>query len=485
MAFASIVTLLLFYYIRPQDWVPGMSGFNVVKLAVAACMVGLLQRPRSEPRWRFMSSPQEWSLAIFFGYVIFTSPDPGQVVSDLGVLVVYALMALHTLTSEELLLRYLRWWLTAMVGILVMIIITRIGWDFTNARQLIDIMEGRLCLNTYTLNNPNALGHTLVALLPLAYYLFFWNSAAISRVWAAMLMLLGLWAIIPTKSKGAFISGGVAFMISVLFGRKLVVQLVVGLAALAMGGTILAMLPRMEQMKSIGSEEGVQGRMLAWAMARAVTMTKPTGMGFKQFHAWIRVDGVMDDKSTHSAFVMVGGDLGPIGLAIYLGMLLVCARSLVQYKGLTETMERCRRSLFALLMGLLISGWMLDRAYYTEVFCLIGAVAAYHQLSVRARREEALAELTAKREEMKEHEGQVQPYGLPLERAKASPGPVSKEADDEEFLASEIDPNAVEAETLKVPGLWTRLGLMDVVIAVVGMLLAFQFWDYVMATIKP
>lgn len=484
MAFASIVTLLLFYYIRPQDWVPGMSGFNVVKLAVAACVLGLLQRPRSEPRWRFMTSPQEWSLAIFFGYVIFTSPDPGQAFSDLGVLIVYALMALHTLTSEDLLLRYLRWWLGAMTGILVMIIITRIGWDLTNARPLIDVMEGRFCLGTYTLNNPNALGHTLVALLPLTYYLYFWMSPSLSRLWAALLMLTGVWAIIPTKSKGAFISGGLAFLISVLFGRKLVVQIVVGLAAVAMGGTILAMLPRMEQMKRIGSEEGVQGRMLAWAVARGVTLTKPTGMGFKQFHAWIRVDGVMDDKAPHSAFVMVGGDLGPIGLTLYIGMLLVCARSLIQYKGLTETMERCRRSLFALLMGLLISGWMLDRAYYTEVFCLIGSVAAYHQLSVRARREQALAELSAEREE-KEQDSTFMPYGLPPDRAKSGSGLLSKQADDEELQASEIDPQQIEVENIKVPGLWTRLGLMDVAIAVAGMQLAFQLWDYVMATIKP
>ncbi len=480
MAFASIVTLLLFYYIRPQDWMPGMSGFNMVKLAVAGGIIGLMQRSRDEPRWRFMSSPQEWALVIFLGYVVFTGPEPMAALTDMGVLVVFAFLGLHTLTTEALLERYLRWWLGALIGILCMVAITMAGMDFTNARALIDSMEGRWCLGTYTMNNPNAMGHTLVAVLPLGYFLWFWSGTVLNRVRTALLFAFGLWAIIPTQSKGAFISGTISFMVSVLFGRKLIVQLIVGLLALAMGGTILAMLPRMEQLKRIGSEEGVQGRMLAWAMARTVTQTHSTGMGYKNFHAWIRSDGVLNEKAPHSAFVMVGGDLGPVGLTIYIGMLLACARSLIQYKGLSITMERCRRSLFALLMGLFVSGWMLDRAYYTEVFCLVGAVGAYHLLSVKQRREAALAELTAEAE----NEAPPLPFGLTSLQAKSTTSMlVSKAADDEDEPLAQA--YAGPAEAIKIPGLWTRLGLLDLAIAVIGGQLAFKFWDYVMATIKP
>ena len=483
MAFASIVTLLLFYYIRPQDWVPGMSGFNMVKLAVAAGVLGLLQRSRDEPRWRFMSSPQEWVMAIFLGYVVFTAVDPTGALMDLGVLVVFAFMALHTLTTEELLERYLRWWLVALIGILVLVAITRIGLDITNARAMIDVMGGRFCLGTYTLNNPNALGHTLVAIIPLGYFMWFWSSSALSRVRALFLMAVGMWAIIPTESKGSFISGAVSFMVSVLFGRKLIVQIVVGLTALAMGGTVLALLPRMDQMKRIGSEEGVQGRMLAWDMARAVTKTRLTGMGYKEFHAWIRYEGVMDDKATHSAFVKVGGDLGIVGLTMYLGMFLVCGRSLVQYKGLTITMERCRRGLFSLLMCLTISGWMLDRAYYTEVFCLVGAVAAYHQLSIKQRREAALAELRAEEEES---DGTEVPFGLPGDLAKGTTQMALAKATDEDGADTQVmNVGNRTPESIKIPGLWTRLGFVDVALAVMGGQLALQFWDYVMATIKP
>ena len=36
----------------------------------------------------------------------------------------------------------------------------------------------------------------------------------------------------------------------------------------------------------------------------------------------------------------------------------------------------------------------------------------------------------------------------------------------------------------RVPGLWTRLGMLDVLMAIAAGQLTLQFWDYVMASIK-
>ncbi len=482
MAFGSIVLLLLFYYIRPQDWVPGMSGFNVIKVVVAGGILGLMKRDRSDPRWNFMSSPQEWVVLIFFLYVVFTSPDPGGAATDLGVLVVYMFIGLHTLTTEDLLERYLKWWLGALIGVLIMIVLTRVGMDITGANSLIEAFRGRFCLNTYTLNNPNALGHTIVAVLPLGYYLWFWDNTVLSRVRAMILIAVAVWAVIPTGSKGSFISGAVSFLVSILFGRKVFVQVIVAVLALAMGGTILATLPRMQGMKSLGSDQGVQGRMMAWSMARAVTITNLTGMGYKHFEAWIRWEGTMDNKSTHSSFVKVGGDLGVIGLTIYVGMMTVCGRSLVQYRGLTSTMECCRRALFALLLGMCISGWMINKEYYTEVFCLIGAVGAYHQISVKQRRDLAFAQLESPEADAnKSGGGERKIAGLLPAFDRAAPNSLKSKGVNEDM----VDPaRMILASRLKVPGLWTHLGVLDLALAIAGGQLTLQLWDYIMANIK-
>jgi len=485
MAFGSIVFLLLLYYIRPQDWVPGMSGFNMIKLVVATAIIGLMKRDREEPRWRFMSSPHEWAIMIFYVYVVLTAVDPMAAATDLGALVVFSFLGLHTLTTEVLLERYLRWWLIALVGVVVMVGVTQMGMDITGVLPLIDKLDGRFFLNTFTLNNPNALGHTIVAALPLAYYLWFWDSSAFSRMRAVVFCAVGIWSVIPTESKGSFISGAVSFLISFLFGRKLLVQVVVGLAALATGGTILATLPRMEGMKSLGSDQGVQGRMLAWSMARAVTLAQPTGMGYKQFLALIRWEGLLVEKSTHSSYVQVGADLGVIGLTLYVGMLIACGRSLVQYPGLNPPMERCRRALFALLLGMCISAWMINREYYTEVFCMMGAVAAYHQLSVKQRREAAVAEME-RLVALADASGEaaIPESGLLPAFEKSAPTPNGKAAEDDDYGLPALDGLGRIAKAERVPGLWTRLGMLDVLMAIAAGQLTLQFWDYVMASIK-
>jgi hypothetical protein len=518
MAFVSVIILLLFYFIRPQDWMPGMAGFNIIKPVIALGVMGLISRPSNEPRWRFASTPQEWAVLIFAGYVVLTAPQPTAALTDVGVLVVFSLLVLHCLTTEVALTKYLGWWTAALVGVLGMAMATRIGIDLTDARGHIAAMGGRFLLNTWTLNNPNAFGHTMITLLPLAYYFLFYKRPVVSRLIAIVLMVLTVVAIIPTASKGAFIAGSTALLASILFGRKIIFQILAVMAAFAVGGSILAMLPRMEDMKSLRSNEGVQGRLLAWEAARTVTRQKSTGDGYKTFVALIRWEGRLEDKATHSAFVKIGGDLGIVGLTIYIGMLVVCLRTLVQYPGLTDDMERCRRALFSLLAAFSLSGWMIDRSYHTELFFLIGAVGVYQNLSIRMRTAPIPEERKARTAWEDEREEATEalssdpvpvggPYmggfGMPqLAMAGAGAGSAyavesslgSRQvdvADDERSDTGTATATATTdatdewgtAPAPKPRKLWTRLGLLDVLLAIAGGQGALWFWDYMMKNI--
>ncbi|MEZ0276461.1 MAG: O-antigen ligase family protein [Roseimicrobium sp.] len=515
MAFISVIILLLFYFIRPQDWVPGMAGFNIIKPVIALGVMGLMSRPTNEPRWRFASTPQEWALLIFAGYVVLTAQQPTAALTDVGVLVVFSLLVLHSLTTEVALTKYLGWWTAALVGVLGMAMATRIGIDITDARGHIAAMGGRFLLNTWTLNNPNAFGHTLITLLPLSYYFLFYKRPFVSRLIALVVMVLTVVAIIPTASKGSFIAGSVALLASVLFGRKIIFQILALMAAFAVGGSILAMLPRMEDMKNLRSNEGVQGRLLAWEAARTVTRQKSTGDGYKSFVALIRWEGKLEEKATHSAFVKVGGDLGTVGLTIYIGMLLVCLRTLMQYPGLTEDMERCRRALFSLLAAFSLSGWMIDRSYHTELFFLLGAVGVYQNLSIRMRTAPIPEERKAKlgwEDEPEEAIESMSPAPVPVGGSymgalgmpqlamagagagstyvvESSPGNrLSEFADDartdiEVATTDEVADEWGHAPAPKPKKLWHRLGLLDVLLAIAGGQATLWFWDHLMKTI--
>jgi hypothetical protein len=87
-------------------------------------------------------------------------------------------------------------------------------------------------------------------------------------------------------------------------------------------------------------------------------------------------------KATHSGYVQVGAELGPVGLTVYVGLFWLGLRSLLRPGRLEGDEERCRRVLFALLVGFALSNWMIDRAYHMELFLFMAGISAFHRLQV-------------------------------------------------------------------------------------------------------
>jgi hypothetical protein len=197
-------------------------------------------------------------------------------------------------------------------------------------------------------------------------------------------------------------------------------------------------------------------------------------------------------------------------------MLIVCLRTLMQYPGLTDDMERCRRALFSLLTAFSLSGWMIDRSYHTELFFLIGAVGVYQNLSIRMRTASVAEEKKAKLDWEDEPEEAVEPMdsapvpagasffgglGVPqLAMAGTGAGPayavepsqgsrqigaVGDEATDIEEADTDADTGewGVTPAAVKPRKLWHRLGLLDVLLAIAGGQATLWFWDHLMKTI--
>jgi hypothetical protein len=494
MAFAASIILLLFYFMHPQDWVPGMAGYNIVKPVIALAVLGLVTRRSDVPRWRLFRSPPEVAMLLFGAYVVYASAEPFAAFLDVGSLVCMGVLITQTLTTGRLLERYLTWWMIALIGVLWLALLTLAGLDVTGALPLIEIMGGRFCLNTWTLNNPNAFGHTMVTLLPLAYFILFYKRSFMSRLVAVIVMVLTVCALVPTESKGVFLAGAVGFTASMIFGRNLTVQITMALLAFGTMGSVLAMLPRMEGMKNLRADEGVVGRLMAWEQALAVASANPTGQGYKTFFAVIPTGNEVMIKATHSSFVKIGADLGRWGMIFYAGMLVVGLRTLMQYEGKSEPMERSRRILFALIVIFCISGWMIDRAYHGELFFFLGAIGAYHHLSIQNRTARAVEGLVD--EDVETPPGAAadvlpspwlprpieflsQPEGAPGAAAMTMPGGGPEVITIREFSHS----TAGASPAAQRQRLWTRIGLLDVLLAWVGAQTIFWIWDYLLRSV--
>ena len=387
MVFAAAIATLLLYFIRPQDWISFIGGVNVVRPVIALGLIGLFMRrrgSRTSGPLPFFKTPHEWLMLVYLSYIVFTSPDSFNDAKEALSQGAFFFITLYAIQSSRQLQRFLRWWRWALLGIVVMALGTVYGFDFTSSTSYTEATFGRLSLRNWLLNNPNALGHTLASLLPVLYLSLFRGKGFVSRLMALALMLLAGLCIWHTQSKGSYLVAAAGMTLAVLIGRPLWMK--AAFLALAIGGgqAALSSLPRMTDMSSLRSDEGVMGRLMAWDIARSVTRNKTTGEGWKRFNAVIRWEGEDIPKATHSSYVKIGGDLGLPGLFLYLSVLCLGARTLLVWRAPDAQMEDQRGILLALLACYAMSGWMIDRAYHTEFFMISGAIAAYHALCVRA-----------------------------------------------------------------------------------------------------
>ncbi len=440
MEFSAAILLLTLYYIRPQDWVPGLAGLNVIKPIMLLGLAGLMTRNRRrllDAPWPFMASPHEWIMVVYTGYILATAQDLKFTMADLLPKVAAFFLVLHSLTSQARLQSFIKWWRWSLVGVTVMGIGTLIGVDFTASRAAMDQNQGRLALHHWMLDNANALGHTLITLLPLLYFGVVKDrpiSRGLLAIPPAAMACICLWS---TQSKGAYLVGAGLLVFCVFLGRPWWMKISILALALGMGGTALSFLPRMNEMGRLRADEGVVGRLMAWEIARNVSRTTTTGEGYRGFNASIKWEGRLIPKATHSAYVQVGGDLGVPGLLLYMSTLCCALRALFTCHGVSREMDRLRGALFALLVGYMASGWMINRSYHLEFFLILGAVAAYHKLCIRLIHQ-------------------------PLPEAAGTASP---------------------PRTLRRMGRWRRYGLLDAGLAFVSTQGVLAMWDYVMTSL--
>jgi len=472
MEFFFAVLFLLIYNLRPQDWLPGLAGMEIVRPIVGLWLLALAAaRSRPSPLVGILRTPHDWVLLIYLAYIVIWGG--GSVTGILPMLAFY-FFTVQSINTWENLLSYLKFWTLALIIISAFGVLNTFGIDITGARDNFYTQLGRLALGTYLHDNPNALGHSIVSVIPAVYILYFWKGSLSGRFLvfpvAAGVAFYCAWL---TQSKGAYIVGGALIVVAFILGKPRWLQLIAVAMALIAGVSALSFLPRMSELSNLRGDEGVQGRLLAWEMARTAMERNPTGVGFNQFIAMVPwQEGnyyLIVPKATHSSYVHVGADLGRYGLFLYLACLWCALHTLIAFRSAELQHERCRRVLLVLLTGYLLSGWMINRQYHTEFFLLIAATAALHRLK--------------KAEELPKA-----PEGVPMENES-----VSTKRDSAVLVRNTLnkvrdawkdrDPLAfgpTAASPLPRKPLWNRFALYDLCTCLGLTWLTLWTWDYVL-----
>ncbi len=377
--FVGLITYLLFLYTRPQDYVialqsvPIMLGLSaatfalmIVHMAVRHRMIVLARVPQNFVMLWFYA-------AIILSHLAWLSPTVVAAAMDfLPTLVMYFLVA--TLVSSHAKLK-----LTVNLVVLSTLFLAASGLvqHFTGSGLGgKESYQGRIQA-VGIFSDPNDLGLALVVVMPF----FYLKLTEFSRLWQKPLALIGLllilYALFLTQSRGGILALGVILVL--LLTRKL--GRTFGIIAGAMVFlAIFALAPRMGTIST--GEASAHGRVEAWSIGLDLFESYPLfGVGahnFTEFHF----------RTAHNSFVLCAAELGFVGLYAWVMLIYISIKNneviakaarTTRMRDVAVYVDTIRYGLIAFAVG----AYFLSRTYNEVLFLLVGLSAAVTNIFVR------------------------------------------------------------------------------------------------------
>ncbi len=354
MDFVLATLFLILYYVRPHEWNAFFSTVQPITKVLALGLGVVLFQAARGAGWRplrlireLLRTSNDWILLLFTLWVLHAAADAQATWNQFYHLLGYYVLIAHALTTPRRIERFLWVWMGLLLFVSIMAVLSEYEIDPFGSYGLTHGMyKGRLVLNLSIFSNPNALGHSVVMILPMIYFLGIWHRVLLLKELSLPLFIMPFWCLFWTQSKGAYISGAAGILASQTFGRPKWLQAAVIVLAYVLGMSALMLLPRMHELESIRDDAGVRGRLLAWNFAWQSFETLPEGLGYGQFaqHVPVYVEGPHRvRKPTHSSYVEVGAELGKMGLYLWLGILYYALKALMLARSETDQEERSRR----------------------------------------------------------------------------------------------------------------------------------------------
>jgi len=378
----ALCCAILLWLIRPQDWISAFAGVGFMTWAMLTALYGIWRRLQGIRMNHCLSSPSDYLVIVYLFWIVWTTGDYFSTIKSMVPFAGFYFAAAIGLDSLKKMTIFLNCWVAGLIIVAVFAVSADLGYEMApGSSELTASFFGRLALNTWIYNNPNALGHGVVVILPLAYIWLVWRREFVPRLLGLTGIIVAAYCVYLTQSKGAYLCGAATATVILLFRKARYVQIFLLAVMFTAGIGALKLLPRMENLSS--KEDGIEGRLMIWQLAYNAMESTFSGKGWKQFEAWIDTEDYgLIKKATHGSYVNVGADLGYPGLFLFVGILYACFRTVWQARPSEGDLDaqRLQRALLTLVSAYAASAWMIDRAYHTDYFFIAGACAAYHRL---------------------------------------------------------------------------------------------------------
>ena len=296
---------------------------------------------------------------------------------------------------------------TRMVGILFAIVLSMGFHGFLEAGKFILTAGGHKIWGpgTSIIADNNSFALAIVMTIPVLVYLYLKSRHVLLRLMLAGGIFLLMLTVIGTRSRGGFIGIlALGFWIFVTTRKKLAfLAIAIPLALLALTLAPDTWFDRMRTIEDVNQDSSFMGRVVAWKINTLAAFEHPfTGAGFhstQDLSVWKhlsanfsaldiiptrRPDTVMA-HAAHSIYFQVLGDMGFVGLVIYLLLLATAWRnaSLAIKQALANPEVRWAhdlgRTFQYCMLPFFVSGAALSMAYFDLAFVLFALTSVLRE----------------------------------------------------------------------------------------------------------
>ena len=348
MLFVGTLVFLMLQYLRPQEWVPFIYGWPVVRVG----MVVLL------PAWFFTLGGRKilrtsTDLFMLFYWLVCvmshlrTPPQMLDTAWNFGKVFICYLLVSHTVNTRRRLL-------VALIVISVMLSVVAMMGELRETKRGLFMYASK-----GTFDNRNDFAHGIALMLPLAAA-FVIRGTPFLKIAGAGLAAIVVPELVRSESRGGMLAAmfavyAVAF-VAVRSRRARKVMLVIGvIGAIA----VLGMSARLGTITDFRSDESAMSRIAIWRYAlqsfRASPVNPIIGRGYQEI-----TRGMWRSKAAHSSYMNNLYELGAPGLFVLIGVLFFAARD--AYRLATTAAHRTTRTAALGLTGM-AAGIILGSAF--------------------------------------------------------------------------------------------------------------------------
>lgn len=388
LAYRALMLFSLVYFVRPEDFIPGMDPIPIGKIAGGLALLALIFVVPAQQRHKLTLELK--LLLLLLAQMIVCIPFAAwrggafdAVVNKFSKGVIVAILIYMVVTSVN----ELRKLLVIQAGTVAVITVASVFVHRTEYGRLMGIQRG-------SLENPNDLAINIAINFPLCVAFFFAAKGRVGKLFWAVCLIFMSWGVVATYSRSGLLAMAVTVAICVwefgLRGKRTIVLVtavlggVLGLAVIVATPHYLTRIASMVRgnIEGSGDRGSLQAREQLLKDSVIIMAKHPLlGIGPGNFPSYTQTWRVV-----HNTYTELGAETGLPGVGLFIAMLVLTLRKIKRVRKLpgyesSEDIRLWTSALWAAMAAYIAGAMFASTEYNLFPYFMVGYICALYQIA--------------------------------------------------------------------------------------------------------